>query len=64
MHGEHQVVKGSSGRIVVEIDTNLKRELYAALALEGSTFKDWLIQRADKYVTESRSIRKKQSSSS
>ncbi len=41
--------RGNSGRVVVEVDPALKRELYAALALSGSTLKDWFVQSAEKY---------------
>ena len=42
--------RGSSGRVVVEIDPELKRELYAELIREGRTLKDWFIDRAERYV--------------
>lgn len=44
--------KGESGRIVVEVNPDLKRRLYSALAIEGSTLKDWFIGAADSYVAE------------
>lgn len=44
--------KGSSGRIVVEVDPDLKRLLYSALAIENLTLKDWLIDAATSYVNE------------
>lgn len=46
----------SSGRIVIEIDPKQKRELYSALALSGSTLKDWFIKSAVKYCAESRQL--------
>ena len=42
---------GESGRIVIEVDTGLKRELYAALDRDGLTLKDWFLRRANSYVT-------------
>ena len=42
----------SSGRIVVEVDPEQKRELYSALALSGSTLKDWFIRVAADYCAE------------
>jgi hypothetical protein len=45
------MAKGDSGRIVIEIAPELKRELYAALALSGSTLKDWFIRNAEAYCT-------------
>jgi hypothetical protein len=42
-------MRGASGRIVIEIEPELKRELYAALSLSGSTLKDWFLQCAQQY---------------
>jgi len=42
--------KGDSGRVVIEIEPTLKRQLYSALAMEGSTLKDWFIQCAERHV--------------
>lgn len=44
--------RGQSGRMVVELDPGLKRQLYAALAGDGLTFKDWLIGQAQRYMIE------------
>lgn len=44
--------KGSSGRIVIEIDPSLKRKLYQALAGDASTLKDWFISTASLYIAE------------
>lgn len=44
--------KGQSGRIVVELDPNLKRRLYSALAMENSTLKQWFVDAAQQYVAE------------
>lgn len=46
---EAAMSRGSSGRVVVEVDPALKRELYSALALSGSTLKDWFVQSAETY---------------
>lgn len=43
------MARGESGRIVIEVDPTLKRELYAALALSGSTLKDWFVRSAESY---------------
>lgn len=43
---------GSSGRIVVEVDPELKRELYSALTREGLTLKDWFVRNAAGFVAE------------
>jgi hypothetical protein len=41
--------RGGSGRIVIEVDPELKRRLYAVLAMSGSTLKDWFVASASKY---------------
>lgn len=42
--------KGESGRVVIEMDPALKRQLYSALAIEGSTLKDWFVNAANAYI--------------
>lgn len=44
--------KGESGRIVIEVGPDLKRRLYAALAGDGSTLKDWFVEAATNYIAE------------
>lgn len=44
------MAKGSSGRIVIEIDPDLKQRLHALLALQGTTLKDWFVEKAAAYV--------------
>jgi len=34
---------------VIEVDPALKRELYATLALSGSTLKQWFVQSAERF---------------
>ncbi len=46
---------GNSGRIVIEVEPNLKRELYAVLSMDGKTLKDWFISQAVSFV-ESRQL--------
>jgi hypothetical protein len=41
---------GESGRIVLEIEPNLKRKLYSALALENKTLKEWFIALAIEHI--------------
>jgi hypothetical protein len=41
---------GTSGRIVIEVDTDLKMMLYAALEKENLTLKQWFIQNATTYL--------------
>jgi hypothetical protein len=44
--------RGPSGRIVVEIKPDLKRRLYAELAREGLTLKEWLVAQAEQYIAD------------
>jgi DNA (cytosine-5)-methyltransferase 1 len=43
---------GESGRIVVDVESDLKRRLYAALSLSGSTLKDWFRKTAEEFCDE------------
>jgi len=38
------MAKGKSGRIVIEIDPNLKEDLYVELKSHGLTLKDWFLE--------------------
>lgn len=49
--------RGVGPRMVVELDPTLKRELYAELAREGLTFKDWVTREASRYVSDRRQPR-------
>lgn len=41
---------GSSGRIVIEVEPEIKRQLYSALARDGLTLKDWFLREAQSYL--------------
>ena len=41
---------GNSGRIVIEVEPELKRELYAYLTRDGLTLKEWFLQEARTYL--------------
>ena len=41
---------GSSGRIVIEVEPEVKRQLYSTLAREGMTLKDWFLREAQSYM--------------
>ncbi len=43
---------GSSGRIVIEVEPDVKRQLYAALAREGMSLKEWFLRNAEAYLEE------------
>jgi len=45
---------GQSGRIVIDVDPDLKRQLYSSLSLAGSTLKDWFIKAAEDFCDEKR----------
>ncbi len=41
---------GPSGRIVVEVEPELKRELHSALVKDGKAMKDWFVTQAESFV--------------
>lgn len=41
---------GASGRIAIEIDPAIKRELYTALSRDDETLKGWFLTRAEEYI--------------
>ena len=43
--------RSASGRIVVEIDPDLKKRLYSALSLDSITLKDWFVKQATDYLS-------------
>ena len=47
------MARGESGRIVIEVEPETKKRLYAALALSGSTLKNWFLKEAAAYCKES-----------
>ena len=44
------MAKGNSGRIVIEIDPDLKEQLYLALKKEELTMKEWFVSNADGFL--------------
>lgn len=46
------MAKGESGRIVLEVEPELKKALYSILAMEQQTLKDWFIDKAQKHIKE------------
>lgn len=46
----HNMARGESGRIVLEIDPSQKDELYSALIRDGFTLKDWFLRQATQYL--------------
>jgi hypothetical protein len=45
------MARGKSGRVVLEIDPELKRQLYATLENKQQTMKDWFIKEAESLIT-------------
>jgi len=43
--------KGPSGRVVIELDPELKDELYFALEKEGLNMKQWFIESAQDFLS-------------
>ncbi len=41
---------GSSGRIVIEVEPDVKRQLYSALAKDGMSLKQWFLLHAHAYL--------------
>ena len=44
---------GDSGRVVIDVDPDLKRQLYSHLALSGHNMKVWFAEAAKKYIADS-----------
>jgi hypothetical protein len=50
---------GRSGRVVLEIDPEIKRRLYGRLTHEGRTLKEWFLERAEAYLAGDTSVQLK-----
>lgn len=46
------MAKGSSGRLVIEIDPELKQELYRVLEKEGLSLKAFFLGNVEQFLTE------------
>lgn len=46
------MAKGSSGRIVIEIDPELKEELYEALGSKKLNLKQWFLGNVNQFLAE------------
>ena len=42
---------GKSGRIVIEIDPEIKYHLYQSLGKDGSSLKQWFLENVDQYLS-------------
>lgn len=47
LHQTRMAQHGESGRIVVDVEPEMKRRIYSALSLSGGTLKDWFIKVAE-----------------
>ena len=48
------MAQGKSGRIVIDVEPEFKQELYQALAVHGSTLKDWFLENAYRLCDETK----------
>ena len=46
------MARGPSGRLVVDVDPEFKKQLHSALAAEGLSFKDWLLRQSRAFLAE------------
>lgn len=46
------MARGNSGRIVLEVDPEIKKNLYIVLAKNQTTLKDWFLSTANIYIEE------------
>ena len=44
------MAKGSSGRLVIEIDPSIKKELYERLGEKGLNMREWFLINANAYL--------------
>ena len=51
--------KSPSGRIVIQIPVDLKKQLYAKLALSGKNLKEWFVSQATDWIKETDKDEKK-----
>ncbi len=48
------MARGKSGRVVIEIDPKLKRQLYATLEYKQETMKEWFVKEAEGLIYETK----------
>jgi hypothetical protein len=46
------MARGPSGRLVIDIDPALKRNLHSALAADGTSLKDWFLKHVLDYFAD------------
>ncbi len=45
--------RSDSGRLVIEIDPEIKKELYVALAKKQLTLREWFLNRVQEFLSDS-----------
>ncbi|MBA1322704.1 hypothetical protein [Pseudomonas plecoglossicida] len=45
---------GSSGRLVIEVNPDFKKDLYDVLGADGLTLKEWFLQAAREHINKRR----------
>jgi len=51
------MARGKSGRIVLEVDPYLKRNLYLSLETNQKTLKEWFIEAAESYISNNKQMK-------
>jgi hypothetical protein len=46
------VARGPSGRVVIELEPEIKQDMHAALAQDHMTLKEWFLARVESYLAE------------
>lgn len=46
------MARGPSGKFVIELDSQIKQDLYAALAADGLNLKEWFRSQVETYLKE------------
>ncbi len=46
------MARGNSGRLIVDVDPHYKQAFHAALAADGLTYKEWVLERIETYLEE------------
>ena len=50
--GRLAMARGKSGRIVLEVQSDLKKQLHSQVALEDKSLKDWFVEQASAYLSQ------------
>jgi hypothetical protein len=50
------IMRGKSGRLVLEIEPDLKRRLYSQLSADGLMLKEWFLRHVDVYLSSGKAV--------